>query len=120
MDTNQTKIVELLREVHVIAIKEIERLNLRIAELENHKPRLNPAPAKAASDNPATTTTDSLPERPEILNEMEVAEFVNMSVATMRRWRLLRTGPKYLKIGSAVRYRRADLEAWLDDCSGLL
>ena len=33
MDNNQTKIIELLREVHLIAFKEIERLNLRIAEL---------------------------------------------------------------------------------------
>ena len=35
MDPNQTRIIELLREVHLIAIKEIERLNLRIAELES-------------------------------------------------------------------------------------
>ena len=31
MDTNQTRIIELLREVHLIAFKEIERPNLRIA-----------------------------------------------------------------------------------------
>jgi hypothetical protein len=35
MDTSQTRIIELLREVHLIAFKEIERLNLRIAELES-------------------------------------------------------------------------------------
>jgi len=35
MDPNQAKIIELLREVHLIAFKEIERLNLRIAELES-------------------------------------------------------------------------------------
>jgi hypothetical protein len=35
MDSTQTKIIELLREVHLLALKEIERLNLRIAELEN-------------------------------------------------------------------------------------
>jgi hypothetical protein len=34
MDTSQTKLIELLREVHLLAFKEIERLNLRIAELE--------------------------------------------------------------------------------------
>jgi hypothetical protein len=34
MDTNQTKVIELLREVRVLAFKEIRRLNLRIAELE--------------------------------------------------------------------------------------
>jgi hypothetical protein len=31
MDINQTRIIELLREVHLIAFKEIERLNMRIA-----------------------------------------------------------------------------------------
>ncbi len=40
MDSNQNKIIELMREVHLIAFKEIERLKLRIAELES----LNRAP----------------------------------------------------------------------------
>jgi hypothetical protein len=35
METNQAKVIELLREVHLIAFKEIERLNLRITELED-------------------------------------------------------------------------------------
>lgn len=35
MENNQARIIELLREVHLIAFKEIERLNLRIAELES-------------------------------------------------------------------------------------
>jgi hypothetical protein len=35
MDPNQTKIIELLREVHLIAFKEIERFNMRVVELEN-------------------------------------------------------------------------------------
>ena len=35
MDPTQTKIIELLREVRLIAFKEIERLNMRIVELEN-------------------------------------------------------------------------------------
>jgi hypothetical protein len=35
MENNQSKIIDLLREVHLIAFKEMERLNLRIAELES-------------------------------------------------------------------------------------
>jgi hypothetical protein len=34
MDTNQNKVIETLREVH-LAFNEFERLNLRIAELES-------------------------------------------------------------------------------------
>ncbi|MEN6534993.1 MAG: helix-turn-helix domain-containing protein [Bryobacteraceae bacterium] len=39
-----------------------------------------------------------------LLNERDVARITGLSVASVRRWRLLRQGPKYLKIGSAVRY----------------
>jgi predicted DNA-binding transcriptional regulator AlpA len=49
-----------------------------------------------------------------LLNEHDVARVTGLSVASVRRWRLLRQGPKYLKIGSAVRYRREDVLAWLE------
>jgi predicted DNA-binding transcriptional regulator AlpA len=39
-----------------------------------------------------------------LLNEYAVAEILGVSVATVRRWRLLRQGPKYMKIGASVRY----------------
>jgi predicted DNA-binding transcriptional regulator AlpA len=48
-----------------------------------------------------------------LLNEYQVAEVVGMSVASVRRWRLFRQGPKYLKIGAAVRYKPEDVAAWL-------
>jgi predicted DNA-binding transcriptional regulator AlpA len=50
-----------------------------------------------------------------LLNEHDVARITGLSVATVRRWRLLRQGPRFLKIsGSAVRYRVEDLRAYLD------
>jgi predicted DNA-binding transcriptional regulator AlpA len=49
-----------------------------------------------------------------LLNEHEVARITGLSVASVRRWRLLRQGPKYLKIGSAVRYRPEDISTWLE------
>lgn len=53
-----------------------------------------------------------------LLNEFDVARLTGMSVSSVRRWRLLRKGPKYLKIcgGSAVRYKREDISAWLEAC----
>ena len=48
-----------------------------------------------------------------LLNEHDVARITGLSVASVRRWRLLRQGPKYLKLGSAVRYRSEDITAWL-------
>ena len=49
-----------------------------------------------------------------LLNDHEVAARVGVSVATVRRWRQLRTGPLYLKIGALVRYRPRDIQEWLD------
>jgi predicted DNA-binding transcriptional regulator AlpA len=48
-----------------------------------------------------------------LLNEHDVARITGLSVSSVRRWRLLKQGPKYLKIGSAVRYNPDDLSAWL-------
>ena len=51
-----------------------------------------------------------------LLNEKEVAARLAVSVATVRRRRLLGKPPIARKIGSAVRYRLSDLEAFLDTC----
>lgn len=48
-----------------------------------------------------------------LLKENDVARITGLSVASVRRWRFFRQGPKYLKIGSSVRYRPEDLAAWL-------
>jgi predicted DNA-binding transcriptional regulator AlpA len=49
-----------------------------------------------------------------LLNEHDVARITRLSVGSVRRWRLLRQGPKYLKINSAVRYRAEDIASWLE------
>jgi hypothetical protein len=105
IDRNQTKIVELLREVHLIAIKELERLNLQIAELENQvRPVLVQPPACAPPPAKDPTT--------EMMNEKQVADRLSISVGTVRRWRFIQQDPSFPKIGAAVRYRRADVETW--------
>lgn len=48
-----------------------------------------------------------------LLNEKDVKRITGLSLASVRRWRLLNQGPKYLKIGAAVRYRPEDVTAWL-------
>ena len=49
-----------------------------------------------------------------LVDENVAAEIIGCSVALMRKWRSLRTGPAYVKVGRLVRYRRADVEAFLD------
>ncbi len=55
-----------------------------------------------------------------LLNEHDVARITGLSVASVRRWRLFRQGPKYLKIGAAVRYKPEDISTWLESrpCGG--
>lgn len=123
MDSNQAKIIELLREVHLIAFREIERLNLRITELENQdRPTemviTEPAVRQPLAITPVPVPSPVLPNLPEMLNDHQVAKYLNMSVASVRRWRMFRKGPKFVKIGSAVRYRRGDVETWLNSCPG--
>ena len=48
------------------------------------------------------------------LDTSTLARITGLSVASVRRWRLLRKGPMYLKIGAAVRYRPDDLAAWIN------
>ncbi|MBI2687368.1 MAG: helix-turn-helix domain-containing protein [Acidobacteria bacterium] len=47
------------------------------------------------------------------LTEQEVSKRLNVSVATLRRWRLEKRGPMFVKVGSLVRYRPEDLDSWV-------
>jgi predicted DNA-binding transcriptional regulator AlpA len=51
-----------------------------------------------------------------LLNEREVAGIAGLSVHTIRRRRLLRQPPVFLKLSSSVRYRPEDVAAWLNSC----
>lgn len=48
-----------------------------------------------------------------LLTEEDVARELNLSLASLRRWRLEKRGPQFIKVGSLVRYRPEDIEAWL-------
>lgn len=61
--------------------------------------------------------TTSLPNRqPKHCDEFFAAEFLGLQVATLRDWRLRKSGPVYCKFGKAVRYPIADLEKFADAC----
>ena len=51
----------------------------------------------------------------EILTVKEAAGYLKLGKPTLDRYRVLGGGPRYLKISpGAVRYRRADLDGWLE------
>jgi hypothetical protein len=47
-------------------------------------------------------------------NEKEAAVILGCCVAALRKWRLLRKGPTYCKVGRLVRYAQADLLDFLN------
>jgi excisionase family DNA binding protein len=49
----------------------------------------------------------------DIMNTKEAAGYVRLGKPTLERFRISGDGPAYVKLGSAVRYRRCDLDAWL-------
>jgi excisionase family DNA binding protein len=65
-----------------------------------------------------TTTTQSDNRKgaamtSEVLTTAEAAKYVRLSKPTLERFRLIGEGPNYCKLGGAVRYRRCDLDEWL-------
>jgi excisionase family DNA binding protein len=49
----------------------------------------------------------------ELLTSLEVAQILRVSVATIKRWRREKTGPTHIVVGGLIRYRRADVNAYL-------
>lgn len=47
------------------------------------------------------------------LNTAEAAARLGLAVSTVEKLRLTGDGPKYLKLGRAVRYRVDTIDAWL-------
>jgi predicted DNA-binding transcriptional regulator AlpA len=50
------------------------------------------------------------------LSERELSELTGIKVNTLQRWRLLGKGPRFLKLGGAVRYDPKDVDVWLEEC----
>ena len=66
------------------------------------------------SDNPSAST------QPTVLNEHEAATYIHMSTSYLRKQRWKGTqpdrasGPPYIRIGRSIRYRRQDLDDWME------
>src|SRR5262249_2875660 len=50
-----------------------------------------------------------------LLCEVQAADFLCLSPRTLQGWRLEGTGPRFVRAGRAIRYRRRDLIAWIDE-----
>jgi hypothetical protein len=62
---------------------------------------------------PAAQAARSNVDRPvRHLNQIELSRRWSISPRTLERWRWLKAGPRYLKIGGRVLYRLVDVEAF--------
>ena len=50
-----------------------------------------------------------------LLRENEVSTRLGLSVRTLQKWRLEGRGPRFVKLGNAVRYDPADLDLFVRD-----
>lgn len=59
---------------------------------------------------------DKVIEPDEFLSDAQMCELLGITLRTSGRWRAEGRGPRFIRIGgSRVRYRRADLDAWISE-----
>ena len=68
----------------------------------------------------ADTTTDAsspatAPRVEPLWRIGDVSAYLGVPIATLYQWRHLGTGPKAYRLGKHLRYRQADVEAWLTE-----
>jgi excisionase family DNA binding protein len=51
-------------------------------------------------------------------NKRDVARYLGISPATLSIWVHERRGPRFIKVGPLVRFRPADVYAYLESCPG--
>jgi predicted DNA-binding transcriptional regulator AlpA len=52
---------------------------------------------------------------PTFLTQRELAELLRMPERTLEDWRLMQTGPPYIKLGRLVRYDVQDVLTWVHE-----
>jgi excisionase family DNA binding protein len=55
-----------------------------------------------------------LTDADELLTARELAAELKVSLRTLERWRARGIGPAYVRLGRTVRYRRSDVNTWLE------
>ena len=61
-----------------------------------------------------TTTLLEPPTTDRLFTVEALADYLGVSPKTIYDWRLKRTGPAAMKVGNQLRWRRSDVESWLD------
>lgn len=51
---------------------------------------------------------------PTLLTTAEAARYLGLATSTLNKWRVYGYGPAFVKLGRAVRYRKDDLDRYLE------
>lgn len=54
-------------------------------------------------------------DRPTLFITAEAAHYLGLATTTLNKWRIYGHGPRFVKLGRAVRYRKDDLDRYLAD-----
>lgn len=58
--------------------------------------------------------TNPTESRKTFLDTIEAAHHLGLQKTTLEAWRCRGEGPRFVKLGRAVRYRQADLDSWIE------
>jgi len=61
--------------------------------------------------------TETTRETSQLWTDRQVSEFLNVSLATIRRWRLTGFGPPFYRVGGSIRYSPEACTEWLASVS---
>jgi predicted DNA-binding transcriptional regulator AlpA len=84
-------------------------LDLEILKDINAKLERIEAALATLSGNGANTAEDGL------LNENQTAKLLGIRPQTAALWRVQKRGPAWVKMGRRIRYRRADIDTYIED-----
>lgn len=70
--------------------------------------------SSSTSNKPVPTPSESLVSLPRLMSQKDLAAYLGKSIAWCERARWTGDGPVFVKLGRNVRYRAADVLAWID------
>lgn len=85
------------------------------ASAVNHTSRIQHAARKVAASFLSTRPDAAAAgTASEMFTTPEASAYTKLAVPTLERYRLTGEGPIFAKLGGSVRYRRCDLDAWIE------
>lgn len=75
-------------------------------------PRTSPA-SDQQRNGAADSNTTHTAHTSQLIDERQLCADLGISSVTATKWRARAEGPPFIKVGRLVRYRRADVDAWL-------